>query len=325
MSSHLSLYDMYFSKKNKNHIFTIITDLVLKETGLDINSSSEYIDLYRFKYSLIFERSNVDNIIDLNKELIDEIAPLLISDVLSKYNRSDVTISKAVDKNESSKEESKENHTMNDKIKNKKITMNKILLNSSKRNINSLNRYNYKIDFVNQIYKIILHEITIPEENNILFENPTICVRLRLGEKEVDIFCRYSSSIELKGTKYNIYRPALQLVLEVDKPQKELSIQILTNSLLDILDKTDIIRIQKIKNINYKGIKQLCIMTDDHNFKENNLVGIYLNDILIKIKTISEIKNNYLLFEDEQLEYKKDENYYLIGFNLQHDIIIEYL
>ena len=40
----MSIHDMYFSKKNKNHMFDIIRDLVLKETGSDINTISDYID-----------------------------------------------------------------------------------------------------------------------------------------------------------------------------------------------------------------------------------------------------------------------------------------
>ena len=62
---------MYFSSKNKNHMFNVIRELVLKETNEDINNNSEYIDLYRFKYSLIFERSDSDNLVDLNKFLIE--------------------------------------------------------------------------------------------------------------------------------------------------------------------------------------------------------------------------------------------------------------
>ena len=81
----MSLHDMYFSSKNKNHIFNIIKDLVLKETSEDISNNSEYIDLYRFKYPLIFDRTYFDNLIDLNKHLIDEISPIFINDINSKY------------------------------------------------------------------------------------------------------------------------------------------------------------------------------------------------------------------------------------------------
>ena len=38
----MSTHDMYFSKQNKNHIFKIIQDLVLKETAIDINDNKEY-------------------------------------------------------------------------------------------------------------------------------------------------------------------------------------------------------------------------------------------------------------------------------------------
>ena len=43
----MSLHDMYFSKKNKNHMFSVIQDLVLNETGTDINHIMDYVDLYR--------------------------------------------------------------------------------------------------------------------------------------------------------------------------------------------------------------------------------------------------------------------------------------
>ena len=38
----MSLHDMYFSKKNKNHIFSILQDLILKETGYDINQNEDF-------------------------------------------------------------------------------------------------------------------------------------------------------------------------------------------------------------------------------------------------------------------------------------------
>ena len=55
----MSLHDMYFSIKNKNHIFSVLQDLILKETGYNIIHNENYIDLYRVKYPLIFERNNI--------------------------------------------------------------------------------------------------------------------------------------------------------------------------------------------------------------------------------------------------------------------------
>ena len=69
----MSLYDMYFSSKNKNYIFSVLRNLILTETGYDIDKNEDYIDLYRVKYPLIFNRTNVDNLTDLNKSLIDEV------------------------------------------------------------------------------------------------------------------------------------------------------------------------------------------------------------------------------------------------------------
>ena len=156
----MSLHDMYFSSKNKNHIFNIIKDLVLKETSEDISKNSEYIDLYRFKYSLIFDRTDCDNIIDLNKSLIDEIAPIFINDINSKY---------------SVKKESKP------EMKQEIITKNEwreYYINSSDRTKDSLNNYNYNVKLPKNIDYFNLKEISIPLENNILFKNPIICISI---------------------------------------------------------------------------------------------------------------------------------------------------
>ena len=36
-----------FSSKNKNYVFSVIQNLILNETGYNINENKDYIDLYR--------------------------------------------------------------------------------------------------------------------------------------------------------------------------------------------------------------------------------------------------------------------------------------
>ena len=88
----MSLHDMYFSKKNKNHIFSILQDLILKETGYDINQNEDYIDLYRVKYSLIFERTVAEELSDLNRVLIDEVGNLFMNDIQLKYKDKNIKV-----------------------------------------------------------------------------------------------------------------------------------------------------------------------------------------------------------------------------------------
>ena len=49
----MSLYDMYFSKRNKNYMYETISKLILQETGDDITHSKYHIELYRRNYSTI--------------------------------------------------------------------------------------------------------------------------------------------------------------------------------------------------------------------------------------------------------------------------------
>ena len=149
----MSLHDMYFSKKNKNYIFSILQDLILKETGYDINQNEDYIDLYRVKYSLIFDRTNTDNLTDLNKSLIDEIGHLFINDIESKYKDKNIIVEDNFDTLPTIKEETEEM---------KDISYKELYINSSGRLSESINRYNYSIELKDFIKVIIVKEITIP-------------------------------------------------------------------------------------------------------------------------------------------------------------------
>ena len=77
----MSLYDKYFSKKNKNHMFEILSNVIYDETGIQILNSQKYIDLYRLHYSIIFDSVNTDELSILNKEIINQIGNLILNDI----------------------------------------------------------------------------------------------------------------------------------------------------------------------------------------------------------------------------------------------------
>ena len=155
----MSVHDQYFSKENKNYIFGILRDLILKETSFDIDTNTEYIDFYRFKYRTIFEKTNAESLSELNKVLIDEIGSLFINDIQTKYKLENIQIQSIPEKKEDTQ---------------KDILKNEFHINSSDRKEDSLNRYNYSITIDEDITKINLKEILIPKETNQLFENPTV-------------------------------------------------------------------------------------------------------------------------------------------------------
>ena len=309
---------MYFSSKNKNHIFNIISDLIIKETGTDINSDKTYIDLYRFKYTLIFERSQVDNLVDLNKELIDEVVPLFINDIQSKYMDNNIKIKPAIQ--ETIVKETKRNEKIN-YTGDPELSYKEFIIYSGDRIDDSINRFNYTVKLPDNISFLILKEVSIPEEPNILLGNPIICIQFKMNSKELNNFCTFDKSILLQNKKYNIYKPTTPLEIPF---QNNLEIKILTNTLMNINQQSDKHSINKIKNIQWNNTDYLCIMTEKNNCKENDCIGIYCNDNLIKTMIISISKENYFLIENETLSYDTQNKYSFLELNLQNNLTVNY-
>jgi hypothetical protein len=298
----MSTHDMYFSKQNKNHIFNIIQDLVLKETGIDINDNKEYIDLYRFKYPLIFERSTSDNLIDINKELIDEIGILLINDITNKYQKEKDNPKKEI------KSDTKE-IIVKEKFKTE------LHLNSSDNIYHNNNRYDYFIKVPNKL-EFKIKEIIIPVENNILFTNPIIFINVN----NTKIKFSFINLITMNNLEYNIYKPIEEIIIKNNK--NFIKIEIINNLNMKILDENDKIEINKIKEIEIENKNYLAIkIINNHNLKENNTITIYDKNKAIKTMIISKIVNDILLFENQTIE-TEDNNLFLINTNLQNNITI---
>ena len=293
----MSLHDMYFSSKNKNHIFNLIKDLVLKETSEDINQNSEYIDLYRFKYSLIFERSNSDNIIDLNKSLIDEIAPLFIDDINSKYSFEVKNEKNEYEKKTETKQERE------------------YYINSNDRKGDSLNNYNYYLDLPKNITFLSLKEISIPIENNILFTNPIICVKLN----DNNIYCQFKKTILFNNRKFNSYEPSSKIMIQ---NEKKININILTNTLATVKEKNDKVDIDKIKIISLKNKKYLCFkIKSDHNIDVNNSISLFENNKIKKTFIVTNKIGNNLLIQNEIIDFNNEYRYHILNTDLQNNII----
>jgi hypothetical protein len=308
----MSLHDMYFSKKNKNYIFSILQDLILKETGYNINQNEDYIDLYRVKYSLIFERTNADNLAELNKLLIDEIGSLFINDIQSKYKERKIEI--VPEKREGP---TKSLFTINE-IEEKQTK--DIYINSSERLEDSLNRYNYSIQLKDFINEIIIQEITIPEENNILFSNPLLCLLITSNNKEYQIFCKLHEKIELNHNIYNTYYPLKKLKIQI---KEKIKIEIRTNNNLEIDTTDDKIEIQKIKNIKYEMKDYLGIsLKDNYGLKIKDSIGIFCENELIHTFMIDKVSKNSVLIENKKIEYDSKKRYSLLNMNLQNNILL---
>ena len=314
----MSLYDMYFSSKNKNYIFSVLRNLILNETGCDIDKNEDYIDLYRVKYPLIFDRTNVDNLTDLNKSLIDEIGSLFISDINSKNKIENTasTASAASTASTASTARTASARTARTASKSESIESKEYHLNSFKRSLND-SLYKYILNIPENIKQITISEINIPEENNILFGNPIIILKINDDE----LYCKLNDVCRIKNRNFNSYKPIKEYNLLVSK---KLSVQILNNDELFVDKICDKLDIKKIKNIKYENNNYLCISVDDNKFIEGDTITIFKEKEHIQTMIIDKKINKYLLFQDKNIRYDKDKNYTCINNSMQNNFIIKY-
>jgi hypothetical protein len=142
-----------------------------------------------------------------------------------------------------------------------------------------------------------------------------------MNSKEYNNFCVYQKSFVVNEKKYNVYESSTQLEIPF---QNTMEIKILTNTLMSLFEESDQFMIHKMKDIHFNNKNFLCISSDKNNCKENDLIGIYCNNKLIKTVMISMCKDNYLLIENETISYNSDNQYSLIELNLQNNIRIKY-
>ena len=197
----MSLHDMYFSLKNKDHMYNILSQIILNKTGNQIKDNEKYMNLYRYHYSSIFDRIDTDEIIDLNKEIIDHIGNLILEDIFRIHN----SIPKEIIINNPIKSQIKEGKK---DMKDKKD----IKIYSDNRLIDSLNRYNFRV-LIN-FSEFSPKRIILTKEENSLFSNPNINVLF--NEKENLLFSLRSTQT-FNNKEYITYEPFILDKILCDK------------------------------------------------------------------------------------------------------------
>jgi hypothetical protein len=275
----MSLYDMYFSKKNKNHMFNILSDLILKETTFDIKNDKTYIDLYRNYYPIVFENINTDELSVLNAELINIIGEIIIQKLKTPQ------IEKTI--------QNKEN--LNDNNFQKPNTKKYKEIYSIQRNKDSINRFNFNIKV--NYDKFIPKNVAILKEQNSLFSNDSIF--LRFNDKD-NISFHYKDSKIISDNEYYNYECITEDTIECNKT---LNIQILNYLLMTPCDKRDIFKVRNNKDITYENSKYTCLEIKDNSFSMNQEIGL-LNKDKIYIKSVFSkyIFDDYILIEKIDLK-----------------------
>ena len=161
----MSLYDLYYSDKNKQHMYQLLYGIT--NNKLDVNTFNDVLNN-------VFEQTTVDNLLDLNKELFQEICVFYDIKTIDEPNKIDVP--------------------------NKVDEPNKIANISSGNKLDG-NRYNYKIKIDKKIKKI--NKIIIPIEDNEIFINNTL--NIVIPELNINTICFCSDIKTIKNRDYATY------------------------------------------------------------------------------------------------------------------------
>ena len=287
---------MYFSKKNKNYMFSTLSNLILQETGYDIKDDPSYIELYRLHYPGIFDMIDTDEISILNKEVINHIGGIILNKLKTPQ-----TIHLG-------SEDKKDTETLL-KIPEKKNIVN---IYSIHRTKDSLNRFNFKIKFKNPYENknppktFQPMSITLLKEQNSLFGNDTIFLRFNDTD---NISFKFKSKNIIGDDEYYTYECITD---DIIKYKDSLHIEILNYLLMTPCTKRDIFKIKRSKDIKYENSKYTCLEIKDNSFIVNQEIGL-LNKDKIYIKSVfsKHILDDYILIECEDLKDVK----YIIKMN----------
>ena len=287
----MSLYDMYFSKKNKNYMFEILSKVIHEETGFQIINSQKYIDLYRLHYSNIFYSVNTDELSILNKEIINQIGNLILKDINSPQIQN-IPVKIENNNNKSIQIDKKQN----------------ISIHSTQRLFDSFNRFNFSVN--PSFNEFIPQSITLIKEQNSLFSNPNINI---LFNNQDNLLFTLKDTKKFNDLEYYTYE-----CLTEDKIQWRDSLKIqIRNYLMNVpLSKSDTYQIQKIKKINHDNQNYLCFEINNHNIEIGDELGLFTKNNEIQIETsvfVKKIIQNYLLVNPIDLDFLK--NYYCLQMN----------
>ena len=290
----MSLHDMYFSKQNKNYMYDLLFKSILQETGYNIQNDEKYINLYRYHYASVFHRIDTDDIIDLNREVLNSIGSLILKDIRQN------SIQKPLQpvSNAESETPNQSSATIVQDIVSKDI-----VLYSVQRLSKSLNRYNFEInvnftEFMPTTLTLVKNSNS-NNSGNSLFSNPNLNVLFNDTE---NIVFSVKDTNSFNDKEYITYESVLP---DKIKCEKTLKVQIRNYLMNNPLETSDIYEIVKRKKIKYENEDYLCLeLKDTSEFEPGSEVGLFSiesDNSEINIKTslfVKKVVGKYLLFEN---------------------------
>lgn len=290
---------MYFSKKNKNYMFDMLSQIIYEETSIQIKDSQKYMDLYRLHYPSIFESVMTDEISVLNKEIINRIGNLILKDMNEKP-----TVTSAIPTKE----------TMKPSVTEKKRKS--LSLYSSQRLKESFNRYKFSLSVNFTEFQPMT--ITLLREQNSLFSNPNINILFNDTE---NLLFKLKDIIKLGPNEYYTYECVTEDKIQCND---SLKIQIRNYLMNDPLQESDLYQIKQIKRIIYENQKYLCLQIENHDIIEGEELGLLSDDKIETSLFVKKVFQNYLLTNKEEIDLTKEYSCLQMNKNITITILSDF-
>ena len=335
-----SLYDQYYSDTNINHIYKILSDLILKEKKINLFDNPNNMNIFKQKMAYVFKNSINYKIEDVNKELLSETLEYFLDNLKEEKKDKKIDFMSEYDKfmnerentNLSIKKEDKpidnmikidkpiDNMVKVDKpidnivkvdkqnvniVKNKKNKKEKknIVISSKDRIDKDSNRFSYKIKYPEGIKELV--SIIIPIEDCILFTVPVL--NLEIEELDFKVLMTCENVIEMNNYKYGIYKASKN---SINKKVDILSINISSIYGNEEYD-SDIINIKLDGNI--------INLEDSEDYKKNDILILSDKEKVEFCKIINKIGNKLEL--EDSVIFEDGDNLSILNSNLQNTII----
>ena len=288
----MSLYEKYFSKINEEHMFKLIKKIIIEDTGINIETNELSKNIFKQRYPLIFEENNVETLIELNKLLIDDICNRIINQNNSMPINS-IPINSIVEEQPIKQLES---------VKESEL----LIIKSSKRNRDSSNRFNYKIDC--DSCSLQINKLVIPYEKNEIFINDNVLIKIN----NVEVHCQLKSKNNVEDREYFTYEPYIKKHIDITDG---VHIQIMNELEIENKEK-DIYEVSMTKNIKLKEKEYLCIGNDKMtDIERNDKIGLIQNDEIKDIVRVLYKTEEYLLCDKKEVLFDS-----IINLSLQNTI-----
>jgi hypothetical protein len=301
----MSLYDKYFSSKNKQYVYSLLSNLILKETGQDIQNDELYLELYKFHYPKIFSDFSSDSLVELNKSLLDTVGDKILVGIQRSYREKKITVTKSgPDDTDAAKEQEPSEEPQ-------KKDISYLNIYSSDRDIELGHRYDYDVSVDEAIFR--LHKVTIPSEGNSL-SLPTIQVELSSQGESVTITCCANETKRVGDRDYIVYSPQLQVAMPV---QDTIHVRLLDQRGFCPSPEIDISPITQLKHVDSKST---CLKYEEASaLAKDDIYGLYENGEYSQTLRILKIQSPYLLVD--RVPLKDEVTYSIVNLSVQNHLV----